>query len=370
MKLMAFYFPQFYEIEENNHWWGKGFTDWDLVEKAQPLSATHRQPRKPACGFYDQSRPEVIAQQAVLAEQFGLHGFNFYHYWFDGKLILEKPLELFHANKNHNLKYCVTWANEAWTRQWVGSSEILMAQNYIKDPSLWAKHFNYLSKYFQDDRYLCIDDKPVFCIYRPEQHPDLVDFLKFMNRKAIDAGLRGIYFVAIKSFPLLDENKLYKHFDAIIKFQPRVFFSAKKAESSSFWKSIEPLLRRLPASIQLQLSRIKYGMQTSTSFCYDELWEYILSESKKDSCNVFQSIVVDWDNTARYGSRSHYFKGSTPEKFREGLISLADIEHAKGTPYIFINAWNEWSEAAYLEPDEQYGTAYLDAVKLVSGRTV
>lgn len=363
MDYIAFYFPQFYAIAENDRWWGRGFTDWDLVKKARPLATGHHQPRMPKVGFYDQSRPEVVHQQIELAQTYGLSGFNFYHYWFDGKLLLEKPLEHFARDHNHNLTYCITWANETWTRQWVGSPEVLIAQRYLADPVLWQAHFDYLRPFFEDERYMRLDGKPVFCIYRPEQHPHLASWLDFFVDQAEKAGLGGISPVAIKSFPVADEASLYQHFAAVINFQPRLYFSYLRGQRSPLWQRAEPYLRRLPETLQLWLAGLRARRQGGSVYDYQALWQFILQSAQTAGAQEFQSVAVDWDNTARYGSRSHRFSGVDVDTFSAGLSRLSRIEAAKGVPYIFINAWNEWSEAAYLEPDTERDTAYLQVIK-------
>jgi len=371
MKYMAFYFPQFHTTPENSRWWGEGFTDWQLVKKAQPLHDGHYQPRQPLNeNYYDLADEQVVAWQASLAEQYGLHGFNFYHYWFNGKLMLEKPMEAFRDNQDHQLSYCITWANETWTRQWVGDPEVLLQQSYSADKSQWIIHFNYLLSFFQDERYKKVDNKPVFCIYRPELHSYLEGYIDCWDQLAKEQGFEGIHWVAIKSYPMVNETSIYRLFDAVIKFQPRVFFNEQKSQRSTLWKCLQPVLRMLPEAIQIKLAHIKQARARATCFDYEQLWRSIIQDALNDAPPVLQSVAVDWDNTPRYGARSHYLQGASPEVFAAQLEKLTQVEQSKGNDLIFINAWNEWSESAYLEPDQRFGYGYLDVIRDLSRRYV
>jgi len=197
---IPFYFPQLHSIPENDIWWGKGYTDWDRVKAASPHSENHYQPRIPLNkNYYDQSLEETQQWQIELAIQYGIYGFNFYHYWFDGKLLLEKPLENF-QKLDHSLKYCMTWANETWTKRWEGHlNQILIRQHHRVDEKEWEAHFNYLLSFFKDKRYIKIDQKPVFCIYRPDILMEVHKFIEFFQNQAIKNGLNGIYFIALET---------------------------------------------------------------------------------------------------------------------------------------------------------------------------
>lgn len=366
MKLFAFYFPQFHQTPENSRWWGEGFTDWNLVKQAVPLEAEHYQPRIPCNGrYYDQADADTVAWQAELAQNHGLSGFNFYHYWFDGKLMLEKPMELFRDNPDHQLEYCITWANETWTRQWVGNPEVLIKQSYSDDRAVWRAHFDYLLTFFQDERYLKREGCPVLCIYRPELHSHLEAYLSAFDRWAQEAGFNGVHFVAISAYQLSQAETAQQHFVSVIRFQPRIFFTAQRAESSALMRYVEPILRLLPETMQLYLGRMKAAHQRYHAFSYEALWQHIHQLAEQDAPQAYQSVVVDWDNTARYGKRARFFNGATPEAFGHHLAKLAGAEQRRGKEWLFINAWNEWSEGAYLEPDERFGYRYLDAVKQV-----
>lgn len=367
MKYIAFYFPQFHRTPENDAWWGEGFTDWTLVREAQPLVPGQRQPRVPlGNNYYDLSDPKVVAWQASLAEEYGLYGFNFYHYWFDGRLILEQPVEHFRRNSQHNLKYCLTWANENWTRQWIGSSDVLLRQAHLADRAIWRRHFEYLLPYFNDPRYLRMDDRPVFCLYRPELNPSLAEYVQFFNEQAVHHGLPGVYFIGMQPYPLAGSDEVFCHLDSRLRFQPRYLFNTAMSSRSGVVRRFEGALRALPERLQLPLITAWQRFAGSSVYDYELFCQRLIELARADDANTFQSIIVDWDNTARYGKRARLFRGSTPERFGHWLEQLTAVEKAKGREYIFINAWNEWSECAYLEPDEDYGYQYLEQVKRLS----
>jgi hypothetical protein len=364
MKYIAYYFPQFYRINENDKWWGDGFTDWDLVKKSLPNIAGQYQPRKPLNeNFYDLSNPDTVNWQIDIASEYNLSGFNFYHYWFDGRLLLEKPISFFKNNKRHNLQYCITWANEAWTRQWIGNPEVLISQKYSYDKNVWMKHYNYLAEYFHDERYIKINNKPLYCIYRPDIDPCIKEYIDFFNDMAIKDGFSGIYFAGMLSYNTINLDKVISYFDAKIKFQPRYFFYANSLKKNNVVNIVEKAARTLPEKMQYILGYLRNKCISFSHFDYLYFWNKCISDAKNDGNSVFQSVIVDWDNTPRYGKRSKFFLGPSPEMFSIKLDELTKIEIEKGNDFIFINAWNEWSEGAYLEPDEKNGYGYLNALK-------
>lgn len=366
-KFIPFYYPQLHSIPENDLWWGKGFTDWDRVKVAYSLGENHYQPRVPLNkNYYDQSKEETIRWQIDLATYYNIYGFNFYHYWFDGKVLLEKPIELF-KNLNHNLKYCITWANETWTKRWDGKfNEILIKQNHNFDKSEWGKHFEYLFNYFSDLRYIRIDDKPVFCIYRPDIFNNIDDFIDFFQEKAISKGLKGIHFIAIKAY---ETNKSFEKFDSYLRFQPRDLFNSLNGNKSALRKVIERTLRSMPERYQIIIGEFMHKYQKKISFDFEEFGRKLIENAEKDKLSekrIFQSVIVDWDNAARYKDKARYFINTGPKNFENFLKELIKIESDYDENYIFINAWNEWSEGAYLEPDQKNEYKYLEILKKLS----
>jgi len=368
-KFIPFYFPQLHAIPENNKWWGENYTDWDRVKVAPALTKNHHQPRIPLNhNYYDQSLADTIKWQIDLATSFNIYGLNFYHYWFNGKLLLEKPIQLF-KNINHDLKYCITWANETWSKRWDGKfNEILIKQEHAVDYDEWTAHFNYLIQFFEDERYIRIDAKPVFLIYRPDIFPQINAFLKFLEDKCKERGLPGIYAIGIKAYETTNKD-VYNGFDAVLKFQPRIFFGKGKGEKTSLAMKVQARLRHLPEKYQLILGDLKYKLQRSTSYSIDDFWKSLLHEAKLDLYSekkIYESVLTDWDNTARYGIRAKYFSNASPEKFEyylKELIETLSKDNRGQDNYIFINAWNEWSEGAYLEPDEKNQYKYLEVLK-------
>lgn len=366
-KFIPFYFPQLHAIPENDLWWGKGYTDWDRVIAAYSLEENHYQPRIPLNNnYYDQSKEVTTQWQIDLAIKYNIYGFNFYHYWFDGKILLEKPIELF-KKLNHDLKYCLTWANETWTKRWDGKfNEILIKQNHNYDKLEWEKHFDYLFQFFSDPRYIRIDNKPVFCIYRPDIFYEINNFVDFFQERAIAKGLEGLHFIAVKAY---ETNKDLEKFNSFLRFQPRDLFNSLNGRKSALSKIVERTLRSAPEKYQIMIGEFIHKYQKKVSFDYEEFCKKLIENSKIDQLSkkrIFQSIIVDWDNAARYGNKARYFINTGPEKFENALKELIEIEAAHNDNFIFINAWNEWSEGAYLEPDEKNGFKHLEILKKLS----
>jgi hypothetical protein len=366
-KIIPFYFPQFHKIPVNDLSWGEGYTDWDRVKTAKPLTNGHYQPRVPLNKtYYDLSTLEDVEWQINLALEHNVYGFSFYHYWFDGKLLLERPIELFRSC-NHSLNYCITWANETWTKRWIGKgSTIIQEQKHTVNKNTWKAHYDYLRIHFLDDRYIKVLNKPMFIVYRPEIISDLKGLMDYFNELAIRDGFDGLHFVAVKAFDTL-KTGLFRLFDAQIKFQPRELFSTEYSKQNKIVKFAEKILRSLPENAQRPFAEYKFRNESFSTFDYDEFWNLLLKNAKKYDSNLdiltYESALVDWDNTARYGAKAKFFKGANPQKFESYLKSLVDIVDSQNRDYVFVNAWNEWSEGAYLEPDERYEFDYLKAIK-------
>ncbi|WP_368168888.1 MULTISPECIES: glycosyltransferase WbsX family protein [unclassified Aeromonas] len=364
-KVFPFYFPQFYATPENDLWWGEGFTDWQLVENAKAVSTKQRQPRIPyGTDFYDQSIVMTLSEQAALAKRYGISGFNFYHYWFDGKLILEKPAENLLENKDIDIEYFFTWANETWTRQWVGKpKDILIKQQHIVDTELWKAHYQYLNQHFQDIRYLKVSNKPVFCIYRPELINNLDKFMSFFNDEAIKSGFDGVHFIALRAYDVINAENLYKNFSAIVNFQPRYAINKYLKKNGVVKNVLGKIARRLPESMQLNIATMLKN-KTYSEFSYDSYLDTLKVRSDLNFLDkpVYQVAFPDWDNAPRYNERATFFYNVKLEKFVEALEIIKSQLNEYDEKIVFINAWNEWSEGAYLEPDTVNGHKYLEAV--------
>lgn len=342
-KLIAFYLPQFHETPENNRWWGKGFTEWTNTRKAKPLFNGHYQPREPYRDFYyDLTDPRVREWQANLAKTYGIYGFCYYHYWFNGKRLLEKPFDAVLASGKPDFPFCLSWANESWTRKWDGGSkDVIMPQHYGGEKD-WEAHFNYLLNAFQDERYIRIDDKPLFIIYRPEVIPNLTKMLDYWDTLAKQNGLKGIYFVqTFNGFRPLKPNK---RFDAAVEFEPH--FTLAHGNCTNPWKQMDGYAGK------------------KKILDYDNIWSCMLNRNRIQHKKVFLGAFNDWDNTARMRQAGTVYNGANPSKFESYLSrQIQRASNVYTSEFVFINAWNEWAEGAYLEPDKRFKYQYLEAVR-------
>lgn len=376
IKTIAFYLPQFHEIPENNAAWGKGFTEWTNVRKAQPLFEGHYQPRIPYEGkYYDLLEPGVLAEQAETAKKYGVYGFCYYHYWFkDGKKLLEKPLETMLQDKAVDMPFCLSWANENWTRKWDGGDrEIIVAQDYGNQKE-WEQHFLYLLDFFKDKRYITVEGKPLLVIYRPAEIPCIQEMLKFWQRRSREEGLKGLCFAVQNGSAYFDPGFDMGLFSWQIKFEP--FFSHDLSKRPD-WNRKKKVFRILK---KLHLLNIALGIRKKMKKCeiksenavqtvmeYDVIWKTILQ--RNPDAFLLEGACVDWDNTPRT-STGYRMNGAEPDKFGKYMSQLCDkINTEKGMPVIFINAWNEWGEGAYLEPDERYGYRYLENLQQALQKT-
>jgi hypothetical protein len=370
IKLIAMYFPQLHAIPENDEWWGKGFTDWVNVKAAQPQFEGHNQPRVPRnSNYYDQSQLETLRWQIDLAKSHSVYGFCHYHYWFDGKQLLETPTNLMLANKDLDMPFCLSWANETWSKRWDGRDhDILIKQTHPPLKKRWKLHFDYLIRAWRDERAICVDGKPVFIIYRPHNIPEIGNMLEYWRELAVENSLKGLYFIFQKQYELPTQNCL-KGFDATFQFQPfEAIFSPDLDTNSIRQSNWFKMTRALPLGVQNMLRNLHGIFVKGLTFHdYDRVWKEIVKIRQDSELITFPGAFVDWDNTARYKDRATIFRGASAEKFEYWLGQLVQSMPAREIPepFIFLNAWNEWAESTYLEPDEKYGLDYLNAVKRV-----
>lgn len=350
IKAIAFYLPQYYRTKENDEWWGEGFTDWVAVQKAEQLIEGQILPRIPLKGYYNLESPKVLRWQAMLAKKYNLYGFCFYHYWFkDGRRTLEKPAELLLKNKDIEMKFCFSWANEHWVRTWsnikgntwsaqystsqeeVGNSGVLLEQDYGLEKE-WREHFEYLLPFFKDDRYIQYEGKPVFIFYRPELIPRLAHMVRCWKKWAVESGLKGLYVIGT----IHRQNKRADRvLDAELLHNPNVFTNTLTPERC----------------------------QGVGCYNYDELWKRYLRMDYCGNKKRYLSGLVNYDITPRKGRRGIVLKGMTPHKFGKYFRKLVKLSRNRGNEFIFVNAWNEWGETMYLEPDTLYGYACLRELK-------
>lgn len=362
MKIIAYYLPQYHRTKENDEWWGKGFTEWTSMKNAKSLYKDHYQPRVPLNeNYYDLSDVEVMKQQAELAKKYGLYGFCVYHYWFEGKQLLQKPMENLLQNKSIDFPFCFCWANETWSNSWAIDSKnpkVLMEQTY-GDIQAWKQHFNYLLPFFQDERYIKINGKPLFVIYRPEQIKPLNEMLDYFTEQSKKYGFNGIIF-ASQQIDFHLKKKDDSRFSFKIEYQPDF---AQYDLKCKWNRLIDNSKEKIILLSQKYLGKSIRKMKNLTILDYDEVWQKVI-EREPDNEKMIPGAFVDWDNTPRYGRKGKVFQGASPEKFY--YYMKKQIQHAKESynkDMIFLFAWNEWTEGGYLEPDEKNKYGYLEAIK-------
>ena len=375
VKVIPYYLPQFHTIPENDKAWGKGFTEWTNVKKAVPLFEGHYQPRVPLNeNYYCLLDDGVMESQAELAKKYGIYGFCYYHYWFrNGHKLLEKPLEKMLHNPKIDIPFCLCWANENWTRRWDGGdNEIIIAQDYDDMKNL-EHHIDYLCEFFADPRYIKEDGKPFFIIYKPDIIPNIKNRVRYIRERVMKNGFPGIVIAA--QYPSFrDEYGELKDFgvDAYIQFEPlfcewglpdKFDENRKKVIKRTLKKILDSAGMLKPLrKLKSILSHKPKAPDVFKIFEYSRAWEKILSFSVEDR-RIITGAFKDWDNTPRKAA-GYVCQGVTPEKFREYMTRLVKKVREEYTrPYIFLNAWNEWGEGSYIEPDERYGYAYLEALR-------
>lgn len=362
-KVIAFYLPQFHRVPENDEWWGEGFTDWVSTKNAKPLFPGHYQPRIPAHdNYYNLLDKSTMEWQAKLARKAGIHGFCMYHYWFgEGKQILEKPAENLLEWKDIDINYCFSWANESWITSWSkltgnawadsrgirkGKNEkgILLLQKY-GDEEEWKKHFMYLLPFFKDERYIKKDGKPVFVIYKPQDVPKLEKMIECWNELAKQQGFLGMY--------IIGTNCKKDQLDAMLLYEPGYTQIYDKKSQSLTEKLYEQIIRRL-AQKNICLTVMRN---------YKRIWKRIVNREFEDK--VYPGGYVGFDATPRKGRYSTVTYNVNPRNFYRYFAELYKKCQENKKEFIFLTAWNEWGEGAYLEPDEKYGVAYLNAIQKV-----
>lgn len=357
IKSIALYLPQYHEIPENNAWWGKGFTEWTNVKKKKPIFKDHYQPHIPLNNnYYDLSDHSVLVQQAKLAKDKGIYGFCFYHYWFNGKLLLEKPLESLLGSKEPDFPFCLCWANENWTKRWDGQEKhVLMKQDYDLEDD--RKHIRYLMSYFKDPRYIKVNGKPLFLMYRCELHPNIQECTKIWQEEAKKAGLDGLYLVRMENFERGVDPRTYG-FDAGMEFAPDVTLKGPKLLKKNILKyRVNKFLNNW--------GLIKRPEYENGIYDYSTLKDNMINRADR-SYPYYRCVCPSWDNSPRRALNAILYKGATPALFKDwmrAMISYTKAHHSEEEQLLFVNAWNEWGEGCHLEPDEKWGYGYLDALK-------
>jgi lipopolysaccharide biosynthesis protein len=336
IKPIAIYLPQFHPIPENDAAWGEGFTEWTNVKKAKPLFEGHYQPHIPhdSLGYYNLLENSVLEKQVEIAKKYGIYGFAFYHYWFNGKRLLEKPIDNFLKNKEINFPFCLIWANEPWSKRWDGSeNEIIQPQIHsIQDDEI---HMNFLCEnIFSDKRYIKIDTKPIFIVYRTELFDNIKETVKLWRRIAKKYGFRDLHLVRVESFT---QNIIPKKidFDAAMEFAPNKFTSPK----SEYNKNLN---------------------------CYDYSTSVFNALLTTYDYPIYRSVFPSWDNSPRRGKNSIIYINNNLDVFKfyfERIIQYVLADKQNKNNFLFINAWNEWGEGCHIEPDQKNGFQYLEIIK-------
>lgn len=352
-RLIAFYLPQFHPIPENDQWWGKGFTEWTNVAKAKPLFPDHYQPHLPAdLGFYDLRLSEARLAQAELAREHQIEGFCYWHYWFSGKRLLERPFNEVLVSGQPDFPFCLAWANETWSRRWLGEEkDIIQKQTYSAEDDL--NHARWLLPVFADKRCIRVQERPLFLIYRPLDLPEPKRTTETLRQECVKNGLPEPYLVGINAHcSHLDCRTV--GFDGTLNFEPQLGVLPDFLEDGQKFSKFKR---------NLQLGIISPRLKI-----YDYTAARQLMLARKKDFPVYPAIFVGWDNTPRRGHNSIVMINSESEHFASGLTEMIGSVLAK--PYddrlVFINAWNEWAEGNHLEPDLKNGLQFLEMVRKVN----
>lgn len=345
-RALAFYLPQYFPIPENDEWWGPGFTEWTNTARARRLFPGHQQPTLPAdLGFYDLRVPETRQAQSDLAREYGVEAFVYWHYWFgDGDRILERPFREVLTSGRPEIGFCLAWANQTWTGIWHAASDKILKQQTYPGPEDERRHFETLLPAFRDERYLRVNGRPLFYVFRPEELPDAAGFVDRWQTMARDAGLEGLYLVAEAS-DLLGEGVRYTD-----------------AAADGFDASV---YMRLPARVT---SSTRFRMRLLRKLMGGpEVWPY--SDSIVDEYpvepNVQPCVYPNWDNTPRAGRRGLVVRDASPERFQRNVERAVELlaDRPSDERLLWIKSWNEWAEGNHLEPDLREGHGWLRALK-------
>ncbi|ASW75056.1 glycosyl hydrolase [Chryseobacterium piperi] len=383
MKLrpIAIHLPQFHPFPENDNWWGKGFTEWTNVTKARPLYEGHYQPHLPTdLGFYDLRLADCRLEQEKLAKEYGFYGFCYYHYWFNGKLLMERPIEEKLKNLEEDFPFMLCWANENWTRVWDGGEKnVLMEQDYNMEDHI--AHIRYLIPFFKDKRYIKIDGKAAFAVYRTTKIPNFDKVAEIWREEARKHDVE-LYITRFESFGERGEKYMSENIDASIEFQPhsgvKILSDSRRQEyliKKQNYKTLrnEISLATIKQSYDHWSKKLKFkktvGQEKPSGDIieYSDFIETDITYDKADKINYkfYRCACPGFDNTARRSKDYLILKDSTPELFKHWIKEKLKLfkPYSKEENLFFINAWNEWAEGNYLEPSRKWGRAYLEVIK-------
>lgn len=345
-KLIAFFLPQFHQIPENDLWWGEGFTEWSNTRKAKPLFKNHMQPHEPLeDNYYSLLDIETHRWQADLAKKYGIYGFCYYHYWFNGKKLLERPMELLLNNADIDIHYCISWANETWARTWSGKRKEILIQQQYGNRDDWEAHLQYLLPFFRDRRYIKIEGKLLFILYRAADIKNCGEMITYWNKRLKEIDMPELY--VIETLSGAQKKKVCTKTQASLEFEPMHTVRNKMP----FY-----MLKREAIG---RLKLWKLGIYIKLDY------EKICKKIVKRDTNAFPGFFPTWDNTPRMGKRAMIITGSNIQLYKKYLRLQCEKAMRHNREFVFINAWNEWGEGAHLEPDQKNGYGYLKATKSV-----
>jgi lipopolysaccharide biosynthesis protein len=359
VRAIAFHLPQFHPIPENDEWWGKGFTEWTNVVNAKPRFPGHYQPHLPTdLGFYDLRLPEARAAQAEMASSYGIHGFCYFHYWFHGRQVLERPVNEIWKSGEPEFPFCLCWANENWTRRWDGqNNEILLEQRY--SPADDLAHIRSLIPLFEDRRYIRVMGRPLFLVYRTPQLPEPERTADIWRREAERAGLKGLFLVRVEGDGQSYDPRAVG-FDCALEFQPDgQLFSCWRTYRRKWWH-----IRRLGTQ--------EPGLRENYVYDYELLVRNALA-AQVPAYPRIRCVCPGWDNSPRRRQGAIIFINATPEVYERWLREIvnrvrpSEASDISADSLVFINAWNEWAEGNHLEPCQRWGRKYLEATQKALG---
>lgn len=348
-KILALYLPQFHRIKENDEWWGDGFTEWNNVQEAKPLYRNAKQPRVPLWGYYDLTIPETMRKQAKAAKEGGIDGFVIYSYYSNGELLLEKPSKILLENKDICIDFCFSWANHDWRRTWYScGNELLRKQNYASSDAQIEEHFNYYLPFFKDERYIKHNNKPVFFIWDAMKITDFKKYKKIWNELAQKNGFEGIFFVQTLGETGLDWDK--ELFDACFNFEPfyTMFSYAKaKCQFNKINKNIKKAMK------------IKHIISPHS---HRSICRKMIKHNENDPHHCL-GFFAEFDDTPRHFVGADVILGFSLETYEKALYAQLEKSINNHNPFLVVNAWNEWGEGAFLEPDTIYGNRKLEIIR-------
>lgn len=356
--ILAYYLPQFYPTEFNNRWYGTGFTEWTNVGKAKPLFRGHYQPKVPSeLGYYDLRLPEIAERQAELASEAGITGFAYWHYWFgNGKTLLEMPMQRALATGKPDFPFCFAWANESWYKKmWDdnGSKALISEQTYPGDEDIIA-HFNYCLPAFRDERYIRYNGRPVFIIYKPEQHPDARHFMEKWNELIKAEGIADSFYFVATIYKTEDASKYLESgfdavtYEAVAKLMSKMFYE----DQNLFTKFRRIVTNRVLTPVFKKIKKLPYK----------KVLEAIWRDGFDDREDVIPILIPNFDHSPRSGRKTYLIPDPTPENWAKQLDIVLDKVAQKNNKLVILRAWNEWGEGNYMEPDIKYGKKFIETL--------